>query len=170
MAKKMEKFESPGLELKDEIEFQQRVWRLERVVWVFIALLLIAALLGVFGNGPLSHTVLLQGPLALEYERFERILAPSLLRLHLQPDAAEGRVEVWFERKYLETFQVQRIVPLPEEERAEADRLVFVFRAPPRERATAVSFYVIPLKPGLRRGRTGVVGGPELSFWQFVHP
>lgn len=170
MAKKMEKVPAPGLELNEDLDFQHRIWRVERGLWVLISLLIVGALLGVFGNGPLSHTVLQQGPLGLEHERFERILAPTTLRIHLQPGVPEGQIEVWFDRKYLENQQVQRIVPLPDEERAEADRLVFVFRAPARERQTAISFFLLPLNPGLHEGRAGLVGGPALSFWQFVYP
>src|SRR5690606_26776772 len=42
-------------------------WRLERVAWGVMALLLLATLLGAFGGGPLSHARSSAGPASLEY-------------------------------------------------------------------------------------------------------
>lgn len=42
------------LEVGEDVKFQNRWWVFERIAWVFMALLLLAALLGLLGPGLLS--------------------------------------------------------------------------------------------------------------------
>lgn len=143
---------------------------MQRVSWGLIAVFLLAALLGLLGNGPLSTARVRSGPVELEYNRFERLQAPSVLVFRLHPGVPAGRIELWFSRTFMEGLQVQRITPQPSAARAEADRLVFAFEVSPLERQTSISFRVIPIVPGFHEARAGQVGGPELSLWQFVYP
>jgi hypothetical protein len=40
------------LEIQEDLPFQRREWLVERVAWGVMALLIVAALLGLFGTGP----------------------------------------------------------------------------------------------------------------------
>jgi hypothetical protein len=61
------------MEVNADIEFQRRVWRVQRIGWLIIAAVIVAALLGVFGGGPLSRAAVQGDGLRLEYERFARL-------------------------------------------------------------------------------------------------
>lgn len=58
-----------GLEVSQDLNFQRREWVVQRVGWVVMAVLLVAALLGLFGPGPLSKSIAgsASGPVRAEY-------------------------------------------------------------------------------------------------------
>ena len=60
------------LEISQDLTFQRRSWIVQRVGWVMLALLILAALGGLFGPGPLSRARAgpHDGPLWVEYQRF----------------------------------------------------------------------------------------------------
>lgn len=68
----------------EDLDFQRRWWRFERVVWTVFVIVLVCDLLGLFGRGWLAkakratpdHT------LTLDYERVERASTPSVMTLH----------------------------------------------------------------------------------------
>lgn len=42
------------LEIEEDLDHQRRCWKLERASWAVMALVLLAAMAGLFGSGPLS--------------------------------------------------------------------------------------------------------------------
>lgn len=68
------------LAVGEDLHFQERWRRFERAMWVVFGLVVIAALLGAFGHGWLAEASreAADGSLRVEYERIERVGAPSL--------------------------------------------------------------------------------------------
>jgi hypothetical protein len=160
----------PGLEIDEDLRFQLLAWRAQRVGWCLVVAVLVAAVLGVFGGGPLSSSRSRSGILELEYQRFERRQAPSVLHTHLRsPPASEGKVSMWLDRGYVDRVRVDSVTPTPFETALEADRLVYWFRGRPGG-DLRVTWRVSPERVGLVRGRLGTAGGPAVEFWQFVYP
>jgi hypothetical protein len=120
------------LEIDEDIEFQRRMWKFQRVGWLFLALAIMASLFGAFGHGPLSHTTAKsQGSptVWLEYERFERYDTPSILRLHLGAQVGEnGNVGIHFSHHYLSSVHIQEITPAPVRSEATSDGATFLIR------------------------------------------
>jgi hypothetical protein len=161
------------LEIQEDLPFQRREWLVERVAWGVMALLIVAALLGLFGTGPFSRATAGDEtiPLSLEYDRYGRLLAPATLRVHIGRDIGDdGFVRVWFERRYMETVELQQVTPEPENAEAAGDRLIFAFRLTDPERPSAITFNIRPSRFGLLSGRVGLIDGPTLRFQQFVYP
>ena len=50
--------ERRAIQLEDFPDFQRRSWRLRRLAWLLMALVLGAGAAGVFGRGPLARTAL----------------------------------------------------------------------------------------------------------------
>lgn len=151
-----------------DLALQRREWAVQRAGWVVIA-----AMLGLLGDGPLSRTRIASddGSLRLEFDRFARVGATTLLRLHFHPAVdPEGRYRIWLDGEYQEATRVREVSPPPERAEDDRGRVVYVFRSFEPERWTEVTFYVHPRRPGLRPGRVGLVGGASVDFRQFIYP
>ena len=119
----------PGLEIDEDARQERREWGVQRITWVLLYVLLAATALGLFGNGPLSKTVAgaADGSLSLEYERFMRHRSPDTLRVTATPSG--GRLDVAFDRAYLQRISIEQIEPQPERVVAGADATHFIFNA-----------------------------------------
>lgn len=177
--------ESPGsfrqagdLTIDQDLNFERRSWRLQRVAWVIGTLVLIAALAGVFGHGPMSDASVesSDGALRLDYSRLTRSQSPSDLNFEIGPTAPRqgGQARLWIDRAFLNGSRIDRITPEPAEVATRGDRMVYTFHAP--EGATAhVRFHLDVESLGSRAGAAGLLAadgsdGPSISFRQFVYP
>jgi hypothetical protein len=161
------------LELSEDLRFQERQWKVQRVAWVVWVLVLLAALAGLFGSGPLSNGTAGEkgGPLWAEYQRFERHQGQSELKVVLGRGAAPGgEGRVWLDRDLLEGIQLEAVTPPPLRVEAGPDRHTYVFPVTDPEQGTAVVFRFRPEALGRHAGRIGLPGGTELKFSRFVYP
>lgn len=161
----------PELQISEDMAFQRRTWLVERVGWIVLGAVLIAALLGFFGGGgpaASTETASEDGSLSMHYERFLRLDTPTQLRVVARPPGRTLRL--WLDREYFESFEVTRVVPPPARVESATDRYVYEFPlAAPGEAAT-IRFHVEPLEAWRVSGRLGVEGGADLGFDQFVYP
>ncbi len=101
------------LEISEDIEFQKKSWRFERVSQYLVLLLVVLALLGLFGGGPISSTTRTsQNGLQVECPRFQR--NHSSYRLKITPSAAsirEGQVSIWVDQSLLHALRIENITP-----------------------------------------------------------
>lgn len=156
-----------------DLAFQRREWRAERIGWLAIAGLVLAAMLGLLGDGPLSSTSAdsPDGSIHLIYQRFGRVTATQALRIRFHPVAdADRRYRVWISGAYRDANRVREVSPTPEHVEDDRGRVVYVFRALQIERSTEVTFYVQPRVAGLCPGWIGLVGGDSVAFRQFIYP
>ncbi|MBF8701564.1 hypothetical protein [Pseudomonas putida] len=77
--------------VEEDMRMQQRVWRFERVGWYALVLVVLLALAGVFGNGPLSDAQVTSedGRLHVEYQRLSRTGTTDNLRITVRGTAGE---------------------------------------------------------------------------------
>lgn len=161
------------LELDQDLRQQQREWYLQRIGWAAMALVVLAALAGLSGKGPLSGTAATSadGALRVEYNRFARHHAPDELRLRVESSAArDGELRLWVDQEYLDAVEVQSLTPSPLRVEAARGRQTFVFRVEGDGAPVVVTFRLEPDHPGWLSGRAGVGGGEPVSFRQFVYP
>lgn len=156
------------LDIDQVMSVQEFSWRIQQFGQVAIALFLAAALAGLFGRGPLSHAKVGDpAHLALEYSRFERRTQEATLTVLLGPQPS-GVVRLWLDERFVAAQPFERVIPEPEGVALEEGRVVFSLRVA-GERPT-VWITIRPEAFGALRGRLGIVGGPEVSFVQFVYP
>jgi hypothetical protein len=145
-----------GIELQQDLEFQKKEWSAERWGWAVGLLLLLAALAGVFGKGPLSEASRQEGPLLVEWERVTRYDSPTQMSVRVSPgQAGQETIAIWMERRYYEMLEVQSISPEPSSMRVEGDRLVVEFENKPAGEAFQATFHFHPQKAGLFQTRVG---------------
>jgi hypothetical protein len=159
------------LELTEDLEFERREWRVQRVAWAVMALVVAAGLLGVFGGaGYVSSRTIstADGALKIIYNRFERYQAPSTLRVELRP-SDQPAARLWISGQYLKTVKVEAIVPPPEGIDVQAGGSVFVF-AVPRNEPFVVVFYLQTDQRGSSPIRMRLNEGPILEASHWVYP
>jgi hypothetical protein len=159
------------LEIDQDLDFQRREWRAERIGWCAFALFVAAALAGLLGPGPLSEASARtpDGRLRADYERFVHYGTQTSLRLRAEPrDARELRV--WLADDVLERARIERVEPEPDAVLAAAGRHVYVFAVAAGGGPVDVTFELHPEWIGRLESRLGLEGGPELALAQLAFP
>ena len=161
----------PGLEVHEDLDFQRRDWLAQRVGWVVIAAMLLAALAGLMGPGPLSHTTRGDGRyLTVEYDRFVRHGARTAVTFRIAPQAAgDGRVRIAIDRRFLVANDLQRLVPDPGATRGRNDTVEFIYDVVPGV-ALLVRWTVEPDRLGSRSSSVRLNDGPAVEIAQFTYP
>ncbi|WP_409289777.1 hypothetical protein [Pseudomonas sp. KCJK8927] len=77
--------------VKEDMRMQQRVWRFERVGWYVLTVIVVLALAGLFGNGPLSNrqATSSDGRVEVEYQRLSRSGTTDKLRITVRGTGGE---------------------------------------------------------------------------------
>ena len=158
------------IQIDQDIDFQQKSWVYQRVGWVIMAVIVVAALLGVFGGGGLLNGVSLGGddaPLQVEYRPFNRVLSPTPLDLLVRSSGGADEVRVWLSTEYLEYVEVRSVSPEPERVTTSSDRMIYTFRT---DGDAVILFELQPQNIGVLSGQIGLEGGDTFSFQQVIYP
>ncbi|MEW6582872.1 MAG: hypothetical protein AB1416_08945, partial [Actinomycetota bacterium] len=85
---------------RGDLPFQRREWMAQRVAWVVMSLVAVAAVLGAFANGLLSRMTAGDGDtLRGAYSRIVRAQASTSIRVTVAPAlTAGGAARVWLSR------------------------------------------------------------------------
>ncbi len=161
------------LEIEQDHDFQRLTWRLQRVGWIVLVVVILAALLGLFGSGPLARatTGAPGAPLRLEYDRLGRIEAPTTLTALLRPSARRpGEAILHLDRGFTDHFQIESVQPTPDRTEAGPDHSVYAFRVTGPGEPVRVTFRLRPEQIGPLTGRARVDGGSWLTCTQFAFP
>ena len=162
-----------GLQIEEDLAHQRREWRFERAGWVVMGLLLLAGLLGLFGNGPLSRAQAGDpGAVSVDYDRLQRAASPQTYRFEVDPAlASDGELRLRFEDSLLEELEIQSIIPEPESVTAGPGYTEFAFAMAPGAGSPArFVFQFEHTTFGHVRGRVAAPGVPTLVVDQFVFP
>ena len=160
------------IELDQDIAFQRKQWRFERVGWGLVALLIVLAAAGLFGTGPLSSATAgsdAEG-LTVEYQRFVRRQGQVELVIGIDArHASNGQVELRIAGDYLASVRVQEVSPQPVEVRADGANQVYVFAVAEGAASIEVTIGGAPQEIGRFAGEVGA-GDVSVSFSQFSYP
>lgn len=165
--------QSDDIETGCDLAFERRWWRIQRVCWIVLTLLLLGGVAGVFGHGPLSKTTICPpgSELQVSYERLARRETPWLLQLRLDKAAlASGKVRIRLNRALVDQMQLKQIVPEPLAAEPLADGARFIFRTDPTRDSALITFVEDPTTPGLIESEVAIEGAEPVRFCQFVFP
>ncbi len=162
--------ETPMAPFEDatDLEFQRREWAFERIAGIALASLVILAMLGLFGSGPLNAQSVQTSKLDLEYSRFLRREAPNEMRLTIRPSRLDG-FSLSLDRDYLERNNLESIDPEPDSKVLKADHveLQFPSKGPG---PFVVSMRLRPTQTGPLSGTLRLEPEEAIAFSQFVYP
>jgi hypothetical protein len=147
--------------------FQRREWMFQRLGWALLALITLAALAGLFGDGPLANASAGNGRLALDYERFTRSKAETEWRITLK-GGEPGRVAVAIDGALASEFKILAIHPEPVQTKVAGLTHVYLFDVADRD--SIVEFVVEPQRMGSHESSIRMNGSPPLRIRQFAYP
>jgi hypothetical protein len=158
---------------EQDLAYQQREWLFERCGWIFMTVVVCAAMAGLLGRGPLSHTTRTaeDGTLRIEFDRFLHLHDPTVLVVRA-PRGSEGKshVRLWIDQEYLDAIEIRRLSPEPQRIEIAAGGQAFLFPVDDSEAAATVVLHAEPNAIGALRGKIGLQGRPPLTLDQFVLP
>lgn len=155
--------------VREDMRFQNAVWRIERVTWVLLALVPLAALVGIFSQGPLSEKTA-QAPnsaLSLEYEHFQRMTVLSRFVVRI-PAARSDEVRLRLSPSFQQVYEIQSMQPEPVRSSAGAAGLDLFFR--PVEGDLAAVIWATPRNFGLVNLRAETDSGGAIEIPIFIYP
>ena len=161
-----------GLEIDQDPAFQRREWRAQRIGRFALLAIILMAMAGVFGSGPLSSATAStrDGRLELDYHRIARHRSPESLRIRVVSSPTDSVIQLWISREYLHGLAVHWISPEPAHVVADSDHLTYHFPIASGARTMEIVFQVDADALWLRHGAIGFVGADSVSFRQFVLP
>jgi hypothetical protein len=162
---------SKELEVHEDMTFQRRDWLAQRIGWGAIGLILLAALAGLAGSGPLSRVTRTDGRhFTIEYDRFVRHGARTALTLRVAPEAiAEGRVRIAVDRDFLVANDLQRLVPEPNATRGREGAVEFIYDVAPGD-GLQVRWTLEPDQLGSHSASVRLNDAPAIQIEQFTYP
>ena len=148
----------------EDLQFQERWWTFERVIWSVFALILLADVLGVFGAGWLARARIADpaSGMQVRYDRVARTGTPNTLAVQFGPDAAvAGKVQLVVSDSVVKGLGAQRISPQPQTSAIAAGGMIYTFPAgnPPG----SVEFELAPGAPGIYHFTLQVPGHAAIS-------
>jgi protein-L-isoaspartate(D-aspartate) O-methyltransferase len=147
---------------------QRLGWVFERTGWVLMALIVAAAVAGVFGGGSMSYVEVTVGEVAARYPRFARADAPLDLVVEWTPQARDATI--WVSRAYLEQFAVEEVRPPPSGTTLSSERIYYTFRTERAGDRIRVVFRLRPDHGGRLGGSLGLDAEPTIELRQLIFP
>jgi hypothetical protein len=151
------------LPIEDDISLHKAGWIIQRIGWALMFAFLIAAVLGLFGEGPLSERKIHSGNIEVEYDRFGRYEHGMLVRIESQNETISS---ISISEEYMEAFRINTIVPTPLKEVAANGTVEFLFEGPTN---TVVTFYAMPVQRKTVNGSFRV-NNDSFSIKQTIYP
>ena len=155
----------------EDLEFQRRWWKFEKIVWTFFVLVLIADLSGLLGRGPLAKAErkTSDGLLDIKYERVQRENTSSIVTLLPQSAAVhDGKLQIFVSNSLMKQFGAQRVIPEPLVSAVGNGGVTYTFIA-----TTLPMTVQLELKPsfiGVHHFKIGVAGDPPAEADAVVLP
>jgi len=159
-----------GIEIDEDLAFQEREWRFERIGWIAMFLVIILALAGLFGTGPLSASSAGNDGLTVDYQRFVRHQGQTEITVTIDArHAVDGQVELTITGEYHDSLAIESVSPEPVEVRGDGNDVVYVFALAEGAGSIDVSFGATPRQIGPLPGEVAA-GDATVTFFQFAYP
>jgi hypothetical protein len=161
-----------AIEVHDDPDLSHRTWSVQAVGRWLLALVIVAALAGMVGHGPLSWTSARadDGRLTIEYERFGRRGGSQDVTIEVAGAlATEGQWTVVLSGALATKHELTTITPEPASMRAVADGVELTFE----QVGDADLAAVVSLTPGGMWRESSAVAVPDsgrVGLEQFIYP
>ncbi len=155
----------------EDLAFQRRWWKFEKIIWIVLTLLLVLDVAGVFGRGPAAnaHRVTPGGMMDIRYQRVERFGTPAQMTIHFSPSAIQnGAVQLWVSDQLVASLGNQLVIPEPERSQIGQGGILYTF--PATADGAIVQFSLKPSKVGVFKLQLALDHGEHTSLDIVVMP
>lgn len=162
-----------GIDIDQDLVYQQKEWRVQRIGWVIMGVIILSALLGIFGKGPLANARLGDptGALTANYTRFERYRSPATIEVIVGPNVAkEGRIGISFNREFIDRIDIARIDPEPAAVKSDMNRIVYEFELMDGSQPAHIFIDYEHERFGTTEAHMTLTDGPEITLRQLIYP
>jgi hypothetical protein len=162
-----------SIQVDEDMVWQQRTWTIQRLGWLAMGGLVLTALTGVFGYGPVSWQQATDpaGFVRVEYERFQRRGSEFTLRVDVAPQAtADNVVPLRVSGSFLDAVEVKGIAPEPREARSLGADIEYMIPVAQSGQAATIRFALKRRAVGSHSAEIGLSGREPARFTQFVYP
>jgi len=158
-----EEVDHDDLQIAEEVSHTQRSWKLQKVAWVILFILVAITCTGLFGDGALSFNAIYKQGVSIQYDRFFRYQAEKSIRIS---SAKTDIAKVAIAQSLTNYFKVTQVVPEPSRSYIEDNKRVYEFEA---SKNKIVLFYLTPMEPGNVEGDV-VVNGVVFRLKHLIYP
>jgi hypothetical protein len=160
------------LEINQDLRVQEQMWRIQRIGWAGMALLVVFGAVGLFGHGPASRASAgnENGPLWIEYERFGRHQGSSELRLHVRTADTSKPISIWIGPDYAAHVDIKQIMPPPVRTTLADQGFTFEVAVADHQESGVVTLLLEFRDIGRLTGEIRLPGAEPVRIWQFIYP
>lgn len=151
------------LQIHQHLDFQRRFRVFRLCGMAALVLLLLVAMSGLLGSGPLASASVSAGSMQVEHPRFLHRRNPTWFEVRM--DAGDGPVEVVLDGALANGFDLGAVTPTPEQA-VRADGRLLLRLAPG---TSAVRLQLTPRRMGSAEGHVRA-GGDSARLRMFVYP
>lgn len=151
------------LDLDEQLPLHEKGWVIQRVGWVVMLAVVVAGMLGLFGEGLLSSHKISANGTQVEYDRYFRY--ETEMRIRLQSGIHVSTLAL--PQDYLRNFRIVRFVPEPTDNHTNESEVVYDFH-PASNRI--VTIYLVPKEYGKISGTLKVNGTQQFPLSHFIYP
>jgi hypothetical protein len=156
-----------GTQVETSPGFDRNWYRVQMVLQVVLALLLLLGLIGLFGNGWLSTSVVRIGAADVTYERFTRKTVPFRLTVR-SSEQRPGPVRLTLGRELIDRTGIVRTIPAATAVKDTAEGTEYTFAA--QDRRTELVLSLQPDRWGWFSWTLRIDGVGEASLFQIIYP
>jgi hypothetical protein len=166
----MDEFDNRTYPIREDMQFQQRSWLMERIGWSALTLVVLAALGGVFFHGPASYARArnADNSLAVQYERFAHKTALTYFTIRATAPIA-NELMIRLSPAFADTHSIESIQPPTLRGSSGTYGLDLVF---PRSATGDVAVHIAarPKRFGVMSLHIEATGRGSLNLVQLIYP
>jgi hypothetical protein len=148
-------------------------YRVERVAWIGMGLVLVAAVLGGLGPGLLGQRRLVtpDGSLSVEYSAMERCARRSRLVIRVSPDVSSTRpVQLALSRPLVDRTELSQVTPPPDRIQTRPGNVVLIYDPAALSAGGPIIYRCEHEHYGPITFDVGLIEGQSVRIQQFVWP
>jgi hypothetical protein len=160
-----------NLDIDQSAALEGASYRIQQGGWCLMALMLLAALLGLFGDGVLSRgwASSPDGSITVRYDRFDRRLSSTGFTVSLRA-GADRWARFWADTLLVDAEWQQQISPRPDSVISDGGKLLYVVRAAQAGQIVNVEFSKTANALWRTSAFVGVPNGDSVALRRFTYP
>jgi hypothetical protein len=164
-----------GLEIDQDMRHQERAYIVKRVMMLSLFVILILALAGFTGDGPVSKEVAGSSSDVLvvtqKFARYESPLKVDLLVNTMSLNTADSMLDISFPNTYIHNFRIQSVLPEPDHTEISHNSVIYRFNIKDPGEAQRIVFHLRPCTFFKKVEGTIRVGErSEVRLKHFIYP